>query len=279
MRIASAGEILWDVFPDAERLGGAAFNFAVHAHRLGHDVRFISAVGNDDRGRRALAEMHRLGLATDFVKQVEHATGTVSVAIESGEPQYTIHRPAAYDFLEFDPPLIAFQPDWIYYGTLLSMNHPAAQVLEQILNSVPAKRFYDVNLRRNSFTPELVERLASAADAVKLNENELAELGWNLENLPAHYKCVTRGDRGCIVMIGDDRAECEAYPVQVADTVGAGDAFSAAFLHGIDQEWSAAKIGDFANRVAALIVSRAGAIPEWSLDEVPQTDGPGYNWG
>lgn len=261
MRIVSVGEILWDVFPDAERLGGAAFNFAVHAHRLGHEVRFVSAVGDDNRGHRAIAEVQRLGLATDFVKQVDHATGIVTVAIESGEPQYTLHRPAAYDFLEFDPRLIDFQPDWIYYGTLLSIDDRAADALQNILGCVPAKHFYDVNLRRNSYTRELVDRLASVADAIKLNESELATLGWRFEEIPARFKCVTRGERGCTVMIGDDRAECGAYKVRVADTVGAGDAFSAAFLHGIGQGWSAAEIGDFANRVAALVVSHAGAIP------------------
>lgn len=268
MKIASIGEILWDLFDGKEHLGGAAFNFAVNAHRLGHDVRFVSAVGDDERGRRAFAEMRRLGLATDFVRCVKQATGVVTVAIETGEPQYTIHRPAAYDFLEFDARLIEFQPDWIYFGTLLSVNDHAAGVLREILTRVPARRFYDVNLRRDSFTRELVEQLAGAADAIKLNEGELAALAWRLEKMPARFKCVTRGERGCVVMIGDDSAECDGYRVPVADTVGAGDAFAAAFLHGIGEGWPAAKVGDFANRVAALVVSLPGATPEWSADEI-----------
>lgn len=268
MKIASVGEILWDLFDGKEHLGGAAFNFAVNVHRLGHDARFVSAVGDDERGHRAIAEMRRLGLSTDFVRCVEQGTGVVTVAIEAGEPQYTIHRPAAYDFVEFDTRLIDFQPDWIYFGTLLSMNHRAAGVLREILVRAPARRFYDVNLRRDSFTPELVEQLAGEADAIKLNEGELAALGWRLEEMPARFKCVTRGERGCLVMIGDDSAECDGYRVPVEDTVGAGDAFSAAFLHGIAEGWPAAKIGDFANRVAALVVSRPGAIPEWSADEI-----------
>lgn len=268
MKIASVGEILWDVFPEGERLGGAAFNFAVHAHRLGHEVRFVSAVGHDDRGRRALDEMQHLGLATDFVRIVDPATGIVTVAIEAGEPQYTIHRPAAYDFLEFDRRLIEFQPDWIYFGTLLSMNECAGQVLQRILENVRARRFYDVNLRRESFTPRLVEHLMKQADAIKLNEHELEVLGLTLDQIASRYKCVTRGERGCTVALGDHRADCAAYPVRVADTVGAGDAFSAAFLHGIDQGWPAAQVGDFANRVAALVVSRPGAIPEWSAVEI-----------
>ena len=268
MKIVSVGEILWDVFPDAERLGGAAFNFAVHAHRLGHDVRFVSAVGDDDRGRRAIAEMQRLGLVADFVRRVPQATGMVTVAIAGCEPHFTLHRPAAYDFLEFDPRLIDFAPDWIYFGTLLSVNDHAAAMLQEILRRVPARRFYDVNLRRDSFTPELVERLACNAAAIKLNESELSTLGWRFEQIRAPFKCVTRGDRGCTVMLGGESADCPAYPVRIADTVGAGDAFSAAFLHGINQGWPAAKAGDFANRVAALVVSRPGAIPQWSVDEI-----------
>ncbi|MGB9612510.1 MAG: PfkB family carbohydrate kinase, partial [Bryobacteraceae bacterium] len=100
MRIAAIGEILWDVFADAERLGGAVFNLAAHARRLGHEVYFISAVGDDVRGRAALKRMRELDLATRFVRVVAgRPTGTVSVWLDSdGQPDFTIHRPAAYDF-------------------------------------------------------------------------------------------------------------------------------------------------------------------------------------
>jgi fructokinase len=178
MKIVSIGEILWDVFQTGEHLGGAPFNFAVNAHRLGHEVLFVSSVGKDDRGSKALAGMIDLGLSTSCVRRVNQPTGTVTVGFDAtGEPDYTIHRPAAYDFLEFDAGLTEFHPDWIYFGTLLQMNPGARAVTEALLKAVRANRFYDVNLRKDSYTPELVDALLSQADAVKLNEQELKTIG------------------------------------------------------------------------------------------------------
>ena len=97
MKIVSVGEVLWDILPSTEHLGGAPFNFAWHAHNLGHEVCLVSAVGNDDRGRRVLELMDQAGLSTSFVRRIsDHPTGTVTVAMDSlGLPHYTIHRPAA----------------------------------------------------------------------------------------------------------------------------------------------------------------------------------------
>jgi fructokinase len=272
MTILGMGEILWDVFPDTARLGGAPFNFAVHAHRLGHRVIFLSAVGDDERGRAALARAAELGLTTEFI-QVAHGqpTGSVSVRLDAeGHPDFTIHRPAAYDSLTLDERqlalLAALRPDWIYFGTLYPMDSRARQVLRRLMDAVPgARRFYDVNLRRGCYTPELVRELLALAGAVKMNDDE-AELFPDLGAAPA--VAITRGERGCLVRIASDRAECPGYPVKVADTVGAGDAFAAAFLHGLAAGWSAAKTGDFANRLGALVASRPGAVPEWSPAEL-----------
>lgn len=272
MTILSIGEILWDVFPDTARLGGAPFNFAVHAHRLGHRVIFLSAVGDDEPGRAALERAAALGLATEFIQVAAgQLTGSVSVRLDAeGQPDFTIHRPAAYDCVTLDGEqlqrLAELRPDWIYFGTLYPMEVRAREVLRRLMDAFPgARRFYDMNLRRGCYTPELVRELLSLADAVKLNDHE-AELFPDLGEAPS--VAVTRGERGCAVRIGDDRAECSGYSVRVADTVGAGDAFAAAFLHGLAGGWSAAKTGDFANRLGALVASRAGAVPEWSPGEL-----------
>jgi fructokinase len=272
MTIFSIGEILWDVFPDTVRLGGAPFNFAVHAHRLGHRVIFLSAVGSDERGRTALERAAALGLSTDFIQTVpDQPTGSVSVSLDpEGHPDFTIHRPAAYDCLTLNDPqlqrLAELRPDWIYFGTLYPMQDTARAIVRRLMDAMPqARRFYDVNLRRGCYTPELVRELLAMADAVKMNDDE-AELFPDLDDAPA--LAVTRGGQGSIVRIGADRAECPGYTVTVVDTVGAGDAFAAAFLHGLGLGWSAAKIGDFANRLGALVASRAGAVPEWSPREL-----------
>jgi fructokinase len=265
MTILSIGEILWDVFPDSVRLGGAPFNFAVHARRLGHRVIFLSAVGDDEQGRVAVGRAAALGLATEFIQVAAgRPTGSVSVRLDAeGHPDFTIHRPAAYDCLTLDEDqlqrLAELRPDWIYFGTLYPMEGHARDVMRRLMDAVPdARRFYDVNLRRGCYTPELVRE-------VKLNDDE-AERFPDLGGAPS--VAVTRGERGCAVRIGNDRAECPGYTVKVVDTVGAGDAFAAAFLHGLAAGWSAAKTGDFANRLGALVASRAGAVPEWSPREV-----------
>jgi fructokinase len=187
-----------------------------------------------------------------------------------GHPDFTIHRPAAYDCLTLDEGqlerLAEIRPDWVYFGTLHAMEGRAREMLRRLMDAVPgARRFYDVNLRRGCYTPELVRELLLLADAVKMNDDE-AELFPDLGEAPS--VAVTRGERGCVVRIGEDRAECPGYAVKVVDTVGAGDAFAAAFVHGMSEGWSAAKTGDFANRLGALVASRAGAVPEWSPGEL-----------
>ena len=214
MTILSVGEILWDVFSDSARLGGAPFNFAVHAHRLGHRVAFLSAVGDDEQGRVALSRAAALGLPTEHIHVAQgKATGSVSIQLsDEGHPDFTIHRPAAYDCLTLDAAQIEriaeLRPDWVYFGTLFAMNKNAHTLLHRVLNALPdARRFYDVNLRRENYTPTLVRELLSLADAVKVNDEE-ADLFPDLGEAPS--VAITRGERGCTVRIGSDRANCPA---------------------------------------------------------------------
>jgi fructokinase len=287
MHLLGVGEILWDVIGDRDYLGGAVFNLCAHAARLGHDVALVSAVGDDARGRRAVEKARELGISTRFIRTVTEApTGIVTVTVDAqGQPTYVIHRPAAYDFASLADS--GFNPDWICYGTLHSMHPNARHLLASILQSSPqARRFYDVNLRKDSFTPELVRWLLSQAAIVKLNDLEVHEvsavLGMSQSSLegfcrtlaarlPCEGVCVTRGEQGCAVMLGGCYEEVPGYPVQVADTVGAGDAFAAALIHAIDAGWPARRAGEFANRLGALVASRAGATPEWSPAELSGT--------
>ncbi len=290
MRLISVGEILWDVIGGQEHLGGAPLNLSVHVSRLGHDVSVVSAVGADQRGDRALEAMSGLGLSIDCVQRSdEWPTGIVTVTVaDDGQPQFQIHRPAAYDSMKLDRPALermaASNPDWVCFGTLLSMSPRGRNVLSEAIDALPrARRFYDVNLRPKSFTPELVLTLLGRATVVKLNQDEVHSLDamfqrghrtleefcrdcagrWGWEAV-----CVTRGELGCAVLVGDRYVEVPGYRVQVADTVGAGDAFSAAFLHGLSAGWPAAEIGDFANRLGALVASRPGGAAPWSLEEI-----------
>jgi fructokinase len=290
MNILSIGEVLWDVLGETEHLGGAALNFAAHAKILGHSVSFISAVGDDPRGRRVLEKMETMGLTTRFVRPVKNRpTGIVTVTLDaSGRPHFTIHRPAAYDFPELSDvdlrELSSQQPEWIYFGTLFQMSLRAKALTLKVLDANPqARRFYDVNLRENCYGASLVNELMSLATAVKLNDDEVdmvqSMFGWSHRSLEDFCRgtaqrfgweavCVTRGEAGCVLQVGNNYVEADGYQVRVADTVGAGDAFAAAFLHGIGEGWPAQEVADFANRVGALVASRPGGTPSWTIEEV-----------
>jgi fructokinase len=158
--------------------------------------------------------------------------------------------------------------------------------MHTLLESYPdARRFYDINLRKDSYTAPLVLELLELADVVKLNDDELvhvqqmfgtshASIERFCGDYASHFRwdavCVTRGERGCAILKGREYVEVPGVPVKVADTVGAGDAFAAAFLHGFDQDWPAAKIGEFANRLGAIVASRPGGVPEWSWSELDE---------
>lgn len=289
MTIASIGEILWDVVGEREHLGGAPFNLTAHAARLKEDVIFVSAVGADDRGQRARARMAELGISDRFVSTVPGLpTGWASVRIDaSGQPAFRIHRPLAYEETVLNEAALdsiaALRPAWICYGTLFQASSRGRAALEALLlSNRGARHFYDLNLRPQTYTATLVRQLLASADAVKLNDSEAIEVGNMLDidpyplkkfcgSIAQRYKwqalCVTKGPRGCALWVDGVYCEHEGYVVRVADTVGAGDAFAAAFLHGLNAGWPAPEIADFGNRVAALVASRPGATPDWSMEE------------
>ena len=298
LRIVSIGEILWDVIGPAEYLGGAPLNFAAHARRLGHEVWMVSGVGDDERGRRAFASLQERGISPEFVQlQRGKPTGTAEVEVSpDGKPMFRIVRPAAYDFVSLTPALIRqladLQPHWIYFGTLYHNSQRALDSTLQLLKEVPSARtFYDVNLRDGNWNLATVEQLAAQATVIKLSDSEAEFLDASLnadgsEGSVEHFChrwsdqyncrtiCVTLGERGCAIYKDREYTEVAGCKIEVADTVGAGDAFAAAFLHGLEQGWDARRCGAFANAVAALVASRPGAIPEWSVEEVRALLGP-----
>ena len=288
-RVLVVGEVLWDLFPDSIRLGGAALNFAAHTKRLRHKPLLISAVGSDKLGNEALRAITTLGLDTSFLQITERfKTGTASVQLgPCNQTSFVIQRPAAYDAVELSDSkiqqIINWQPDWFYYGTLFPSSAGGKDVLCQLLQAVPrTRRFYDLNLRPGSDSAALVSELLEAANVVKLNEEEL-EFIHEFTALPADTEgfcraglerygwsavCVTLGANGCAMLAGGEYVEAGGHRVDVADTVGAGDAFAAAFMHGISSNWPAAQIAEFSNRVGALVASAHGAIPNWTMEEV-----------
>lgn len=288
-QIVAIGEILWDVFPDGERLGGAPFNFAAQTARLGHSTALLSAVGDDERGRKAIAEARRLEVSTELIRTVQTPpTGHVTVSVDGGgQPDYVIHRPAAYDRLELtDAAAQAIRetpPEWVYFGTLLQTDPAAKATTLRLLDAAPkARRLYDVNLRKGSYSRELLAELLPLATVLKINGDETAEVRRllgdpesDVEMFAREYAarygyegvCVTLSADGCYVLWNGREVRATRYPVSVQDAVGAGDAFAAAFVHGVSSGWTVERTADFANRVGALIASRQGATPAWTVAE------------
>jgi len=292
MRIVSIGEILWDVIGQSEYLGGAPLNFAAHARKLGHEVYLLSAVGEDERGARAREAIQRLGIAGAFVEVVPgRSTGTAEVELDpDGKPMFRIVRPAAYDFVRLTAAqrqrIAELQPQWIYFGTLFHTSEQTLASTLSLLDELPAaKKIYDVNLRDGNWSLATVERLSQRADVIKLSDSEAefldGSIGTNGEEASVKYfcerwcdqyncrtVCVTLGERGCAIYHDRAFTEAPAFKVAVVDTVGAGDAFAAALVHGIEQGWTIERCAAFANALAAVVASRPGAIPEWRVEEV-----------
>ena len=187
MRILSVGEILWDVIGQTEHLGGAPLNFAAHAQKLGHEVFPLSAVGDDERGHRALELIRGLGISTEFIRVLAgKPTGTAEVELDlDGKPTFRIVRPAAYDFVELSSSdlqaIVKLDPQWVYYGTLFHTSGAALASTLRLLDALPsAQRFYDINLRDENWNLTAVEQLSSHSTVVKLND-------WEAECLDATF--------------------------------------------------------------------------------------------
>jgi len=283
------GEVLWDIFENSTALGGAPLNFAAHVRRLGHNPLLVSAVGADSLGNSARTEIAALCVDTSFVQTTSrYPTGTARVVLGPDDrTRFVIEHPAAYDAIRLREDqiaqLVARRPSYLYFGTLFASAPESKATLDRLLAALPdAIRFYDLNLRPGNYSAQLVAEMVELADVVKLNEDELAAVRKYLR-LPAEVEAfcregskrygwkavsVTSGARGCAMLCEDDYVEAPACSVVVADPVGAGDAFAAAFLHGLISRWPVARIAQFANRMGALVASRHGAIPDWRLEEV-----------
>ena len=281
--------MLWDIFEHSRKLGGAPLNFAAHASRLGHDALLISAVGADLLGEEAFEAIQGLGLdiAIYLQKAARFQTGTAHVHPRpDGQTRFVIERPAAYDAVSISDldieRIVSQAPEWLYYGTLFASNSIGDANLNRLLSALPStRRFYDLNLRPDCYSAALVARLIRIANVVKLNEEELqcvheftglplpteAFCREGAERYGWHAVCVTLGARGCAILANGEYVEAQGHCVDVADTVGAGDAFAASFMHGLISRWLAPEIAAFANRVGALVASRHGAIPEWTVEE------------
>jgi len=295
--ILGIGELLWDLLPDGARLGGAPANFTVMAGRLGNHAAILSRIGRDDLGRQAVELLDPLPVDTAFL-QVDpmHETGRVTVSFQEGQPAYTIHEPAAWDFLELSDEWVrlAERADAICFGSLAQRSLESRQTIQTLAAQTQAAcvRVFDVNLRPPFYSSEVVQESLELATVMKMNDAEmplvLGLLGLQacdpqdpcalrsgseklLEEFPTlKMVAVTRGGSGSLLVTRDAWHEHPGVAVTVADTIGAGDAFTAAITHSLLRRSDLAGINETGNRWGSWVASQVGAMPEFDERSMPR---------
>jgi fructokinase len=300
--VLGIGELLWDVLPDGQQLGGAPANFAVMAGRLGNHAAILSRIGRDDLGRQAIDRLDPMPVETSYL-QVDpaHETGRVTVRLEAGQPYYTIHEPAAWDFLSLSDEWLQLieRADAICFGTLAQRHQESQRTIQTLVAEASAACtcILDVNLRAPYYSSEVLQESLELATVMKMNESEvrvvlelldlsteentstpmfmeaameprfasaflLAAAGRLLGEFPAlQMVAITKGSRGSLLVTRDEWHEHPGFPVKVADGIGAGDAFTAALTHYLLRGANLATLNEAGNHWGGWMASQAGAMP------------------
>lgn len=288
--VIGIGELLWDCFPTGRRMGGAPANFAYHASQFGYNTLVVSAVGNDKLGKNLLIELkaHKLNA---YIEQTELPTGTVTVDIsDENDPQYTINTEVAWSVIPFTDKLATIAKDCcaVCFGTLAQYGPETCKTIGLLLDAVPKTcyKVYDVNLRKSKgkalYTRETVITSISKCNVLKVNAEELDYLSKlykldEMADIETRAKAlldifpnikiliVTMGTDGSWVFKVNEAPSFEKTPkVEVVDAVGAGDAFTGAFIGSILDGKSIKEAHRTAVNVAAFVCTQAGAMPDYS---------------
>lgn len=281
--IVGLGELIWDMLPDGKQLGGAPTNFAYISSMLGNEAVVASRVGDDELGREALAKLERLGISIRHI-QIDPGfpTGTVGVQVdERGEASFQVRTDAAWDFLKLtdDWKALASAADAICFGTLGQRNALARETILDFLKLTrsDAVRVFDVNLRHSFFSSHMLSESLELATIVKLNYEELFTVGEMLgleenaelalatrliEAFDLKLIAITHGESGSLLVSNDEQVTHAGFRVDVKDTIGAGDAFTAALVHHYLRKASLKEMSEAANRMGAWLCTHSGATPD-----------------
>ena len=284
-KIICFGEMLWDIFPKESIAGGAPMNVALHLQHLGEDVKMISRVGSDKLGRKLLNFTKKYGLSQDFIQlDKELPTGSVLVNNEDKENiKYEIVKPVAWDHIQWSEEMgrAVKNTDAFIFGSLAARNEVSKETLLKLLEA-PVLKILDINLRPPFYTADLLDRLMTKADILKINEDELTLLAdfydlpnkmeAALEKLSELFSfelvCITLGSKGAAIYLDGEIIIHPGYPVEVKDTVGSGDAFLAGFVSKYLTRESPEKILDFACALGALVATFNGGTPQYSEEDI-----------
>ena len=278
--LAGLGELLWDVFKDEEKLGGAPANFAYHASNLGADSMIISTIGDDPRGKKALTELEEANLTTDGIAiDPIHPTGYVEAKINAtGVAEYFFPYNVAWDHLAITETIknIAPRLDAIAFGTLAQRTKESETTIHDLLRTLPKNclKVFDINLRQHFYTFDTINKSLEVADIVKLNEEELPvltlmfeipgdnqnQLQFLLEKFNLKLIILTQGGSGSVLLARDGIDIHPGFKTTIVDTVGAGDSFTAATVIGFIHGLSLKEINEHANKVASHVCKEQGAM-------------------
>ncbi len=288
-KVVGLGEMLWDMLPSGKQLGGAPSNFAYISALLGSEGIVASRVGDDPLGNEALRRLAALGVTTGFVQRdTLHATGTVQVQVDhAGQPKFEIAEGVAWDFLQWTAHwhTLASEVDAICFGSLAQRAAASRATILQFLEQAAKKavRVFDVNLRQTFFSKEILTESLKRADIVKVNDEELprimqlfgldhgdeiASADTLMERHNLKLICVTRGCRGSLLIGPSGLNEHPGYRIQVADAIGAGDAFTAGLVQEYMRGSTLPQMNETANRVGAWVASETGAMPSPGEDGI-----------
>jgi|SRR5882672_1515941 len=281
--VVGLGELLWDMFPRGKQLGGAPANFAYMTALLGDRGIVASRLGQDRLGQEAIWTLKSSGLDTSEIQiDPAHDTGTVQVKVDSkGQPEYTINEDVAWDHLTWTPEweALAKSADAVCFGSLAQRSEVSRATIRKFLQSVgtDVARIFDVNLRQSFFSADVLRVALLHANIMKVNHEELPRIiemfgekfsvekeaaCWLAGEFGIKLVCVTRGHRGSLLVCGEQIDEHAGFTVKVADTVGAGDAFTAALAHHWLRKTPLEEINVAANRMGAWVASQEGAMPQ-----------------
>lgn len=279
--IVGLGEILFDCLPDGRKLGGAPANFAYHSSQFGLNGIAISAIGSDDLGKEILEQLGEKDLQTRL-EIVDYPTGTVQVTLAgNGIPMYDICEGVAYDNIPWTPEIeaIAKETRAVCFGTLAQRNEVSRATIQKFLETMPSNglKIYDINLRQHFYNQMLIEDNLHRCNILKINDEELEILGemFGYANLSPENKCwilLAKYDLDILILTcGTDgsyaftKGQVSFQPtpkVKVADTVGAGDSFTATFCSSILKGKSVSEAHELAVKVSAFVCTQNGAMPK-----------------
>ena len=278
-KVIGIGEILWDLLPEGKQLGGAPTNFAYHARQLGLDSSIISSVGNDELGQEIIHNIKEAGIIS-FIDSIDKPTGTVSVKLDkNGIPNYVIHEDVAWDFITPSESAIEFasRADAICFGTLAQRSETSYYSIQETLKTVPdtALKVFDINIRQRFYNETIIRNSLQKANVLKINDEEILVFAdifgisgdefeimhQILDNHQLKILALTKGAHGSWLISREEDSYLDTPNVSIADTVGAGDSFTAGLIAGLLNNKPLKEIHRSAVDISAFVCTQKGATP------------------